>query len=523
MKPAPSLIRLLALTAFLLPLSAFADSQLSLSDSAQSGDCDSAIVDCHSYPYNNNQTSMAGSSLSDGASTSDAGWGVASFSADVFYGSFHADGSTSALESVEGNTLGGASVSSSGSWTNAITVNSPGLDGQAATVRITLHTSGGAGGSSSSYYAGSNASYNCSVGDGFGGTGVSGQWDTTNGWDSNGPPNHTLIFDATCTFGQPCEITHAASFTVGSSTGEPDFGDPQNASTSGSGSFSFHSGSVQVLDPANDNSSVSFTTQSNAGWGRGDVVAPGASFAGLSLTNGAPGHFGSTVSLRDGVATAIRNVLENWVAPPHDVVVASDVVDVSGTDTDPVTIQLSYDPNTAVALFGTEGAMRLVWMNPATQELVNAVAGNTGGVAKLIKGAYNAATDFHLGNYGLDTIAHVVWAVVNHNSEFMVAHVEPVPLYLTGISKGTSGHKLVNGFGIPLKTYMVQATSDLSQPFVDLAPVSVAANGALQFEDQNPGTKRFYRVVSSSAPEAPFETKGKQSRSATIKKPALRG
>lgn len=48
------------------------------------------------------------------------------------------------------------------------------------------------------------------------------------------------------------------------------------------------------------------------------------------------------------------------------------------------------------------------------------MAGNLGGTPKFPAHAYDAATDFHLGNFGVDTFNHVAWAVVNHNSEFGV-------------------------------------------------------------------------------------------------------
>ena len=37
--------------------------------------------------------------------------------------------------------------------------------------------------------------------------------------------------------------------------------------------------------------------------------------------------------------------------------------------------------------------------------------------------AYHPATDFQLGNYGVDTVNNVVWAVINHNSYFAVGRV----------------------------------------------------------------------------------------------------
>jgi hypothetical protein len=44
--------------------------------------------------------------------------------------------------------------------------------------------------------------------------------------------------------------------------------------------------------------------------------------------------------------------------------------------------------------------------------------------------AYNSSM-FTLGNYGVDTANNVVWAVINHNSEFAVP--EPATIALLGL------------------------------------------------------------------------------------------
>ncbi len=49
-----------------------------------------------------------------------------------------------------------------------------------------------------------------------------------------------------------------------------------------------------------------------------------------------------------------------------------------------------------------------------------AVEGNFGGTATFVLGAYNPATNFNLGTYGVDVEGGIVWAVLNHNSEFSV-------------------------------------------------------------------------------------------------------
>ncbi len=90
------------------------------------------------------------------------------------------------------------------------------------------------------------------------------------------------------------------------------------------------------------------------------------------------------------------------------------VVDGLTRETDTFVLQLGLSPE-----WLTEHSY-LAWLNPATNLWVNAVEGNFGGTATFVSGAYNPATDFHLGTYGVDINQGVVWAVLNHNSEFSV-------------------------------------------------------------------------------------------------------
>ncbi len=62
-----------------------------------------------------------------------------------------------------------------------------------------------------------------------------------------------------------------------------------------------------------------------------------------------------------------------------------------------------------------------------------------GSVPQQIIGAYNLATDFVLGDYGVDPVDGRVWAVVNHNSEFGAAVItqavpEPSAFVLLGLA-----------------------------------------------------------------------------------------
>ncbi len=90
------------------------------------------------------------------------------------------------------------------------------------------------------------------------------------------------------------------------------------------------------------------------------------------------------------------------------------VVDELTGETDTFVLQLELSPD-----WLTEHSC-LAWLNPATNLWVNAVDGNFGGTVTFVSGAYNPATDFHLGTYGVDIEQGVVWAVLNHNSEFSV-------------------------------------------------------------------------------------------------------
>jgi hypothetical protein len=212
--------------------------------------------------------------------------------------------------------------------------------------------------------------------------------------------------------------------------------------------------------------------------------------------------FGSITTLLDGNASAQRNVSLSFVAPQPTFPAVSDIVDVQGTNTDPVVIQISYDPIKAIELFGAETALRLAWLNSAAGRWVNATLGNAGGGPQFFSRAYNPATDFQLGNYGLDTETNVVWAVVNHNSEFSVTALPEPVINVTSTVRQPNGNFLIKARGVPLENHRIQATTSLLAGFdpqsSTLATVKAAEDGSLQFEDVHSAefVARFYRVVS---------------------------
>jgi hypothetical protein len=162
--------------------------------------------------------------------------------------------------------------------------------------------------------------------------------------------------------GPPMTFVLEESLTGGGGTDlNPGTGTSSSNSTLSVGNFI-------VLDAQNN--PVSFTAESRTGSARSSNIVSGAPFSGFTLTNSAPDRLGTTMSLRDGTASAATNVTAAFVAPPPTGVIqlASDAVDLSGTGSDLVVIQINYDPATAKTLFGA----RLVCASA-----VNSKAGST--------------------------------------------------------------------------------------------------------------------------------------------------
>ncbi|MDQ6624944.1 MAG: hypothetical protein M3Y69_02210, partial [Verrucomicrobiota bacterium] len=87
-------------------------------------------------------------------------------------------------------------------------------------------------------------------------------------------------------------------------------------------------------------------------------------------------YFRPLVNITRGeFAQALASVHRACVSPP--IQLASDVVDLTGTGSDLVAVQLSYDPSLAQLFFGAEAGLRLGWLNTTTKQWVNAVLGNT--------------------------------------------------------------------------------------------------------------------------------------------------
>ncbi len=175
----------------------------------------------------------------------------------------------------------------------------------------------------------------------------------------------------------------------------------------------------------------------------------------------------------------------------------SDAVNLKGTGSDPVVVQLSFNPSLAQSIFGGLSKLGLGWFDPALQIVRNAVLGNSSGGPTFINGPYDPAMDFHLGYFGVDTAHGVVWAVVNHNSEFVVTNLDT--LAVPSVTHLANSHMFLNLTGVANAVNRVEASPDLSVgSWTTVATVTAGPTGTVSYEDSTAGTqsRRFYRVSS---------------------------
>ena len=255
-----------------------------------------------------------------------------------------------------------------------------------------------------------------------------------------------------------------------------------------------------LLNPANPPVSTSGSTQETA-------LLAGKVYSVVPIfTNPASNSRNTQFGFLDGVAGSggsggsygtNRDVTVDFTANPATTPLSSDAVHLSGTAGDVVTIQMSYAPGYADAYYQYDTNGCLGWYNGA--HWVNAVDGNTGGTVVFAGNrAYSAATDFHLGTWGLDTAHGVAWAVVNHGGTFGVT-INPDVLrrvQSTGRS-GTVTTLVLNGF--TGHVYQLQRASALTGAATDFADVESAQSGntgnPLYFShDDGPDQQGFYRI-----------------------------
>ncbi len=244
---------------------------------------------------------------------------------------------------------------------------------------------------------------------------------------------------------------------------------------------------------------LDYTAESRAGSARAQSYPAGGTFSSFALTNAAPGRFGSSMQLLGGQASAATQVVAAFVAPPQDnsIKPVSDVVDLSGTNTDPVVIKVDFDPAAAQSFFGSNyfAYLTLAWVQTSTGKWKNAVLGNTGNNAPtFFNRGYNPATDFHLGYFGVDATNKYAWAVVNHNSQFAVTFPPPT-LAVRSVTRPSAGLIRLDCTGEPARANRIEVSTNF-QPGATLATGVAAGDGTFTYDDAAAsGPKRFYRVA----------------------------
>lgn len=139
-----------------------------------------------------------------------------------------------------------------------------------------------------------------------------------------------------------------------------------------------------------------------------------ARFLGGIAGSGGTGTYGSN---RDLNVTLVLNG-----ETPHTGTFGA-IADVTGTQGDTFVLALQYDQSSLISLFGSEDAT-LGWWNG--NAWVNAVEGNEGeSGSQFIEGSYQQG--YALGTYGIDKENNLVWAVLDHNSEFVIMGGNAVP------------------------------------------------------------------------------------------------
>lgn len=153
----------------------------------------------------------------------------------------------------------------------------------------------------------------------------------------------------------------------------------------------------------------------------------------------ADGRRSTTVEFLGGTASAERTLFmsfANTSTAANDALRLSDVFTLSGTDGDVFVLQLGVSH-----LDSTEASSYLAWFDG--DHWVNAIADNSILGEYAVQGFMGSfadseaeATLAYLGSYGIDLDNNVVWAVLDHNSQFAVIP-EPSAILLLAMALGS--------------------------------------------------------------------------------------
>ncbi|MGA2616425.1 MAG: autotransporter-associated beta strand repeat-containing protein [Thermoguttaceae bacterium] len=198
-------------------------------------------------------------------------------------------------------------------------------------------------------------------------------------------------------------------------------------------------GNVGNATADNSNSQSSFGTALTA------PVAQSAGYAGLdsrvTATSGSGGYgmIGSEATILAGANTSgsAQTVTMQWRTRTQadagpglisDVVSLGGMTLGGGSQTSPFVLQMSYNPamlydGPGEATEAAEGLIYLAWLDPGDGQWENAVQGNVGSSQLPVVGCQLGpwpGNDMTVGDWGVNTSNHAVWAVLDHNSQFAV-------------------------------------------------------------------------------------------------------
>jgi hypothetical protein len=226
------------------------------------------------------------------------------------------------------------------------------------------------------------------------------------------------------------------------------------------GAGSNNNGGVTVTLVGNVGNATADASNSTSNFGTAltAIVPSGGSYANLESTvrstTGSGGNraVGTTATLLAGtnINAASQSVSMQWRTRTTgaEASFASDVLDVSGLSLDglatgqtaPFVLQMSYDASrfgADEAMLAIDGRIDLLSLDLTSGLWRNAIDDNFG----INEGEFHDAAwqsgDLTLGDWGVNTANHTVWAVLNHNSQFAVV---PEP--------GTLGMLAVSAIGI---------------------------------------------------------------------------
>jgi len=295
----PTAFALAAVAAFLLPLDLLAAGSLeSLVTYVESGD----------NGHTHEQTSTTASSLSDQIAAI-----LGQSSVTVTYGGIHLSGAA-ACPIAEPSGLA-ASYASSSILNDTFAINVGGAPGDTGKAHFILHLGGAVQGSSDGQGFW-NASYELQV-NGAGSTSVSADYTCFNSTtEHNGSqPGKVGTFTMDVPFavgGSP--VTLQASMNQQLHTGSTNAEATPTGSGRASVDLTFSLEGFSVLNSAGK--PMNYTAESTTGSARGLIIPAHSSFKQFTVTNQAPGRFGTALTLLDGTASISTAVNAAFVAPP---------------------------------------------------------------------------------------------------------------------------------------------------------------------------------------------------------------